>query len=135
MALDYSNGCVNFRDAGEWVNLLAGCDLVPLRRILRGGKLTAVTSADEIGRAGTIVNLRNGPDPDRQQFGADYWHFPISNTHEKYETTDPVVREWLTDVFACLAHDVERLPVLIPLHVRQGSDGSGRGCAPDRTRR
>ena len=32
MGLDYTSGCVNFRDVGEWVNLLASRPVLP-----RGG--------------------------------------------------------------------------------------------------
>lgn len=123
MVLDYSKGCVNFRDVGECLNLLADKDVLPTRRILRGGKLEFVRSADQIGSPGTIVNLRKGPDPEGQLFGADYFHFPISNDHEKYNTADPVVRRWLNDVLSCLATRVERLPVLF--HCTSGKDRTG----------
>jgi protein-tyrosine phosphatase len=123
MGLDYSKGCVNFRDVGECVNLIAGRDLLPLRRILRGGKLDFVETAEQIGNPGTIINLRKGPDPEDRQFGADGWHFAISNEHEKYDTTDPIVRGWLNEVFACLAYEVERLPVLF--HCTSGKDRTG----------
>jgi protein-tyrosine phosphatase len=123
MGLDYSGGCVNFRDAGEWVNLIAGCGVIPTGRILRGGKLDAIESSGQIGRPGTIINLRKGPDREDRRFGADYWHFPIPNTHEKYLTEDRVVRRWLNDIFACLARDVGRLPVLF--HCTSGKDRTG----------
>lgn len=120
MGLDYSKGCVNFRDVGDWVNTIAGRVLLPHGRILRGGKINFVDSLDQIGGAGTIINLRRGPDPSDRLFGAEYWHFPISNDHEKYETTDPVVRCWLNDVFACIAKRASRLPILF--HCTSGKD-------------
>ena len=82
MELDYVQGCVNFRDVGEWLNMLAGSEILPVGRILRGGKLDFVTSAEDIGSPGTIINLRKGPDPDRLHFGADYLHFPISTLNQ-----------------------------------------------------
>jgi protein-tyrosine phosphatase len=38
MGLDYTGGCVNFRDVGELLNLLADRQVMPERRILRGGQ-------------------------------------------------------------------------------------------------
>jgi protein-tyrosine phosphatase len=123
MGLDYSKGCVNFRDVGEYVNLLADRSLLPVGRFLRGGKLEFVTAAEQIGNPGTIINLRKGPDPEDVLFGADYWHFPISNDREKYNTADPQVRQWLNHVFGCLAGELARWPVLF--HCTSGKDRTG----------
>ncbi len=120
MGLDYSKGCVNFRDVGEYINLLADRSLLPVGRFLRGGKLEFVTEAEQIGSPGTIINLRKGPDPEDVHFRADYWHFPISNDHEKYNTADPQVRQWLNHVFGCLAGELARWPVLF--HCTSGKD-------------
>ncbi|WP_020475289.1 tyrosine-protein phosphatase [Zavarzinella formosa] len=123
MGLDYSKGCVNFRDVGECVNLLAGRDVLPLGVILRGGKLDSTDSGEQICCPGTIINLRKGPDPADKMFDADHWHFPISNDHEKYDTTDRVVKRWLNDIFACLENQVVRSPVLF--HCTSGKDRTG----------
>jgi len=123
MGLDYTEGCVNFRDVGEWVNLIAENELLPLRRIFRGGNLHFVETAEEIGHPGTIINLRKGADLANRRFGADYRHFPISNDHEKYDTKDRAVRRWLNNVFGCLALHVERFPVLF--HCTSGKDRTG----------
>lgn len=123
MGLDYSKGCVNFRDVAECVNLIAGRELLSTRKILRCGKLDFVESAEQIGCPGTIINLRNGPDADDMRFGAEYWQFPISNDYEKYNTADPIVRRWLNEIFNCLANKVERFPVLF--HCTSGKDRTG----------
>ena len=123
MGLDYSKGCVNVRDVGECVNRLADSTLVPPGRILRGGKLDFVRTAAEIGCPGTIINLRMGPDTEDCRFGAAYWQFAIPNHDEKYDTTDPAVRRWLSEVFTCLATEVARFPVL--LHCTSGKDRTG----------
>ena len=123
MGLDYSKGSVNFRDVGECVNLLAGIDLLSEGRLFRGGKLDFVDSAEQISHPGTIINLRKGPDPKDKLFGADYWHFPISNDYEKYNTVDHVVRRWLNDVIACIAGPVSNFPVLF--HCTSGKDRTG----------
>jgi protein-tyrosine phosphatase len=123
MALDYSQGCVNFRDVGECLNLLSEQALFPTQRILRGGKLEFVTSAEQIGNPGTIINLRKGSDPKEKLFGADYRHFPIANDYEKYHTTDPMVRRWLNQIFVCISTSVERFPILF--HCTSGKDRTG----------
>lgn len=123
MGLDYSKGCVNFRDVGECINLLAGRDVLPTRRIYRGGKLDFVESLEQIGNPGTIINLRNGPDQEAKRFGVDHRHFPISNEHEKYNTVDSLVRRWLNDVFEWLSNDIVRFPVLF--HCTSGKDRTG----------
>ncbi|MEQ1842302.1 MAG: tyrosine-protein phosphatase, partial [Verrucomicrobiales bacterium] len=125
--LDYSKGCVNFRDVGECLSLITEDDLLPPQRILRGGKLDFVNEASQIGNPGTIINLRKGPDPESKRFGADYWHFAISNKHEKYNTTDPLVRGWLNEVLRCLSSRVSRLPVLF--HCTSGKDRTGVAVA------
>ena len=133
MALDYSLSCVNFRDVGECLNLLAedgfpagyggGCVPLPTRRLLRGGKLAYVERAEQIGCPGTIINLRKGPDTEETHFGAEYWHFPISNDYDKYNTADPAVHQWLVGIFHCLSEKVKRFPVFF--HCTSGKDRTG----------
>jgi hypothetical protein len=43
-----SGTCTNFRDVGEWLEIISGRPLVPRNRILRGGRLTFVECATEI---------------------------------------------------------------------------------------
>lgn len=116
--------CLNFRDVGEWLTLLAGRELLPPRRLLRGGKLDAVGSAAEILEPGTIINLRMGPD--RDSFGAEPRHVAIPNAIEKYDTTDREVRRWLNAVADAVAA-APRLPVL--LHCTSGKDRTGVAVA------
>ncbi len=116
--------CLNFRDVGEWMTVLAGRELLPARRLLRGGKLDAVRSPAEIGDPGTIVNLRVGPD--RASFGAESRHVAIPNAIEKYDTGRGDVRRWLAAVVQTVA-DAPRLPVL--LHCTSGKDRTGVAVA------
>lgn len=115
--------CVNFRDVGMCVNLIAEREILPEGRILRGGKLQFVGSAEQIGNPGTIVNLRKSDDPIEQRFGADYRHFAIANDHEKYDTTDRVVRRWLNAIFQFLADGGTPFPILF--HCTSGKDRTG----------
>lgn len=121
MGLDYTAGCANFRDVGAFVNLIANEELVPERRLLRGGKIDHVREAAEIGNPGTVINLRGAPDP--EAFGAALFHFPTANTHEKYDTSNQEVRRWLNDVVSLFEADDLRYPVLI--HCLSGKDRTG----------
>lgn len=116
--------CLNFRDVGEWLTVLAGRELLPARRLLRGGKLDAVQSAAEIGDPGTIVNLRVGPD--REVFGAEPRHVAIPNAIEKYDTRRGDVRRWLGAAVQTVS-EAPRLPVL--LHCTSGKDRTGVAVA------
>ena len=121
MELDYTAGCVNFRDAGAFVNLITGKPLLPENRLLRGGKIDFVSEASEIGSPGTIINLRAAEDA--KTFGADPFHFPTANNHEKYATTQREVRRWLNAIVALFEDKNLRYPVLI--HCLSGKDRTG----------
>jgi hypothetical protein len=77
MALDYSKGCVNFRNVGEWLH--------PASRFCPNGASSVATSPTlwsrpaDSGSPGTIIDSRNGADPESKRFDADYRHFSISN--------------------------------------------------------
>jgi protein-tyrosine phosphatase len=62
MSLDYSTGSVNFRDVGEFINLILGKKHINEGLLLRGGKTDFYEYADEIGNPSTIMNLRRGAD-------------------------------------------------------------------------
>jgi protein-tyrosine phosphatase len=115
-----TDSCPNFRDVGEWVELIAGRAYVPRGRLLRGGKLDLVRDAGEIGHPRTIINLRMGAD--HETFGAAYRQVAISNEHEKYDTTDREVRRWLNAALATVA-DAPDVPILV--HCAAGKDRTG----------
>ncbi|MDB5045332.1 MAG: tyrosine phosphatase family protein, partial [Deinococcus sp.] len=121
MALDYSAGCVNFRDVGEFLHLMAGESILPLGKILRGGKIDFVDSLDEIGSPKTIINLRNGPD--KHDWPVRTFHFPTANNLEKYNTSDGQVRRWLNTIVASFQDGQLNYPVLI--HCTSGKDRTG----------
>jgi protein-tyrosine phosphatase len=119
MGFDCTSGCVNLRDVGEVLNLLADRTVMPERRILRGGTIDGVDSL-EIGSPGTIVSVRKGADSPR--FPVEYVHAPISNEFEKYETGTREVREWLRRALEVLERDATKYPVLF--HCTSGKDRS-----------
>ncbi|THF68217.1 tyrosine-protein phosphatase [Deinococcus sp. Arct2-2] len=121
MALDYSAGCVNFRDVGEFLHLIAGESILPPGKLLRGGKIDFLDSLDEIGSPKTIINLRNGLD--QHSWPVKTLHFPTSNTVEKYNTSDGQVRRWLNAIVASLQDEQLRYPVLV--HCTSGKDRTG----------
>lgn len=124
--LDYSAGCVNFRDVGEWVEVLVGhTRYLPRGRILRGGKLDAVTSVEAIGNPATVLNVRRGPDRRPAAWDCDWVHVPLPKvaSMSDYDASHPTVRRWLQRVFAVLAMPETRYPVLI--HCTSGKDRTG----------
>ena len=48
MGLDYTSGCVNFRDTGEFVNWLANEKILPTHKLFRGGKTDFISDSQEI---------------------------------------------------------------------------------------
>lgn len=121
MSLDYSSGCVNFRDVGESLELIADSLVFPTRKLFRGGKIDFVTDVATIQNPATILNLRRGPDP--QHLSAAYAHFPASKDLEKYETSNREVRHWLNDVVSFFSDPDTQFPVLI--HCTSGKDRTG----------
>lgn len=121
MTLDYTSGCVNFRDAGAFVNLIADERLMAEGRLYRGGKLNYVDDLSAIENPASVINLRRGPD--FQAFDVDYYHFPISNDYEKYNTSVKEVRLWLNEIVRLFESDELKFPVLI--HCTSGKDRTG----------
>ncbi len=121
MGLDYTEGCVNFRDLGEFINLIAGKEYFIKGTILRGGSIDYVKSLDEIANAKSIINLRNGSDA--MTFGADYFHFPMSNKIEKYDTAQKEVKKWLNQIVQVFENPDLKFPVFV--HCLSGKDRTG----------
>jgi len=121
MGLDYSSGCVNFRDVGESLELIAEQPLFPMRKLLRGGKIDFVTDAATIQNPATILNLRRGADP--QCLSASFAHFPATKELEKYETSNRDVRRWLNEIVSFFSRPDTQFPVLI--HCTSGKDRTG----------
>ena len=119
--LDYTAGCVNFRDVGEFVNWLANETILPVNKLFRGGTTDFLRSALEIGHPGTIINLRQVPD--RNNFGITCLHFPLENKVEKYHTERKEVRRWLNEIIRCFERKDLQYPVLI--HCLSGKDRTG----------
>lgn len=122
MQLDYTTGSVNFRDVGAFINLIAGHEMMYENLLFRGGKTDFCKSGEEIGSPKTILNLRQGRD--KHQYTAERMlHFPVSNDHEKYNTSVPEVRTWLNDLFGTFEDPTLPLPLFV--HCLSGKDRTG----------
>ncbi|MEL6559091.1 MAG: tyrosine-protein phosphatase [Bacteroidota bacterium] len=121
MGLDYTDGCVNFRDFGAYINLILNEQVLLEGRFYRGGSVDYVKKHEEIECVKSVISLRNGPD--YEQFDAEYYHFPMSNKIEKYDTTQKAVRVWLNQILRVFESDDFRFPFLI--HCLSGKDRTG----------
>ena len=121
MGLDYTNGCVNFRDVGEFINLIMNEKYLFEGKLLRGGSIDFVEKISEIGNPKTIISLKNSPDPER--FDSQYFHFPLPKKVERYETYQKEVRLWLNQIVRVFENPDLEFPVLI--HCLSGKDRTG----------
>lgn len=120
--LDYDNPdeTVNFRDAGEWINLISGRFIMAERHVYRGGTIKAIRDPSAIGNPKTIFCLQKGPDPDLP--GVKNFHFPVSNDYEKYHTSLPEVRDWVRKIVQTIEQGID-FPLYI--HCLSGRDRTG----------
>lgn len=125
MGLFYTYGCLNFRDFGGYINLVLGKDMLPVGKLYRGGSIDPVEDHAEIEHAGTIINLRKCADV--KKFDADYYHFPMADKPEKYDTTRKEVVAWLNEIMRIFERQDLRYPVLI--HCLAGIDRTGIAVA------
>lgn len=121
MGLNYTDGCVNFRDAGAFINMMVEKPIFQEGMLFRGGSIDHVKEHHEIAEARSIISLRNGPD--YQSFEADYYHFPMSNKVEKYDTSQKEVRVWLNQILSVFENPDLQWPLLI--HCLSGKDRTG----------
>lgn len=121
MSLDYTDGCVNFRDVGEFINLISNEQVLKEGMLFRGGSIDYVKDLNEIKNAQSILNLRNGADS--KTFDIDYYHFPMSNKIEKYETSQKEVKVWLNQIIKTFENPDVKFPILI--HCLSGKDRTG----------
>lgn len=121
MGLDYTEGCVNFRDVGEYINLILGEEKLSEKLIYRGGSIDHIKDESEIGYPKSIFNLRNRADFGR--VNAEHFHFPMSNKIEKYDTKLKEVKNWLNQIIKELENPDLKYPVFV--HCLSGKDRTG----------
>ena len=121
MQLDYTQGCVNFRDVGEFLALITDNPILPPGRLYRGGSIDHVKALAGIGEPGTVVNLRKKAD--YEEFETTYIHFPADNKVEVYHTHLKNTRRWLNSVIRTFENRELSYPVLV--HCLSGNDRTG----------
>jgi protein-tyrosine phosphatase len=129
--LDYTNPkmAVNFRDVGEFINLIVaeraclkstGVEILPEKKVFRGGTIKAIFDPAVIGNPKTIFCLQKGGDHSFPNVCNR--HFPISNDYEKYNTFLPEVKKWLNSIIKTVESGIE-FPLYI--HCLSGRDRTG----------
>ena len=120
--LDYNDpdAAVNFRDVGEFINMIGGQTILPEKRLYRVGTVMAIFKPEVIGNPKTIFCLKKGPEHDFTDIRNV--HFPISNLYEKYQTELPEVRAWLKTIIRTIEDGIE-FPLYI--HCLSGRDRTG----------
>jgi len=113
---------LNFRDVGEALGLWLDPPPIPAGRLLRGGRLDALTTAADLGNPATILNLRRGPDAPSLP-GVRYLHLPAEDRLENYDTRLRPVRRWIRAALSMLAAPETGWPVY--LHCTSGRDRTG----------
>jgi protein-tyrosine phosphatase len=113
---------VNFRDVGETLGLWLDPSPIPARRLLRGGRLDALTAAADVGHPRTILNLRRGPDA-KHLADVRYVQVPATNDMENYSTEERDVRKWIASALRVLADPGTAWPVYV--HCTSGRDRTG----------
>lgn len=121
MGLDYTDGCVNFRDVGAYINLILDKKVLPEQKIYRGGSIDYIKNRSEIENVKTIISLRNRED--FHEFKMTYLHFPMANKVEKYDTSQREVKTWLNTILKTFENAELDYPILI--HCLSGKDRTG----------
>jgi protein-tyrosine phosphatase len=121
--LDYTDpsAAVNFRDAGTFINMIAGRTVLPEQRLLRGGTVKWLQDLAAIGQPRTIFCLQGSPDGEQAQVCSH--HFPIANGIEKYDTSTPAVRTWLRNIVRTIESGEIEFPLYV--HCLSGRDRTG----------
>ncbi|MFZ2999700.1 MAG: tyrosine-protein phosphatase [Undibacterium umbellatum] len=112
---------INFRDVSDALGLWLDEVPFPLGRLIRGGKFDTMSTLADLGFPKTIINLRQGPDP--QQLGATLVHLPATDSVENYDTSHSKVRRWIATALEVFVDPATQWPIYI--HCTSGRDRTG----------
>ena len=114
-----SDYVTNFRDVGEWTNLIVGKEHLKVCRLYRGGSIKDCFSAGEIQDPDLIICLKRSVDkPD----WAKTLHAPTANMLDCYQCDHWEVRRWITEVIVGM---VQARPKRTYIHCHSGRDRTG----------
>jgi protein-tyrosine phosphatase len=106
---------------GTFVNVILGRDILPERRLLRGGTIKHLEDLADIGTPATVLCLKNGPNAALPK--VSMIHHPRPDTSECYQTLERGTKNWLRAIVRSLAEPPADLPLYI--HCHSGRDRTG----------
>jgi protein-tyrosine phosphatase len=109
----------NYRDVGESLSLWLTPSPIASGRLLRGGKVDPLTTAEDLGHPKTIINLRKSVDP--THLSIPTVHLPAIDGVENYKTSSHQVRRWVSDALTAII--AAEPPVYV--HCTAGRDRTG----------
>lgn len=111
----------NFRDVGQTINVIAESEIMKTGTLFRGGKLSLVKDLSLIHQPQTIINLREGKDPEFE--GVVNFQLPEPNNSDVYNANDKKIRNWIGAALNLVASPDSEPPFLI--HCAAGKDRTG----------
>ena len=114
-------GMWNFRDVGEWINVIVEEEVLVEKWLYRGDAIGDGTSLAAIGSPRTIFNLTREQHP-RQFDGVKTYQFSLDARADVYKTDTDYVKNWLRGIVGTLERGTG-FPLYV--HCNAGVDRTG----------